>query len=140
MIYRALEISYEVGTLPCNLRGDVIDFRNMALAHLDAALTEARAGEWEGTEQEGDKITFSFHVDDFDRAEAVLKRALAGTPYAGVTSLYRVETTHAALVPELAERKERRGFAIGLGSIPAVISGVVSPSREAFTGSRIAGS
>ena len=109
MIYRALEISYEVGTLPCNLRGDVIDFRNMALAHLDAALTEARAGEWEGTEQEGDKITFSFHVDDFDRAEAVLKRALAGTPYAGVTSLYRVETTHAALVPELAEAFVNRG-------------------------------
>ena len=129
MIYKALEISYETGSLPANVRGDLVDFRNMALAHIDAAFTEADVGEWEGTEVEGDKTVFSFHVLDFDRAEAILKRALMGTPYAAIAALHRVETTHEELVPELARKEERRGFALGLGSLPAVIGSVVSPAR-----------
>ncbi len=95
---KSLEIYYDVATMPGVAPGDMqaaLGFRNAAMDHIELAL--GPAGEWEGAEIGTDPATgqiaanFGFTVEDFDAAEAIIRRAVAGTPYAVIREIRRAE-------------------------------------------------
>ncbi|MCB1337567.1 MAG: hypothetical protein KDK10_08985 [Maritimibacter sp.] len=100
MIEKSIEIYYDVSTILHAPGGDLLaalEFRNDALEVIDAALEDAGAGEWEGAEIGTDPLTgapevnFGFAVDDFDLAEAIVRAAVADTPYVGIREIRRSE-------------------------------------------------
>lgn len=107
MIEKSIEIYYDVARIPRAAGGDMLaalEFRNDALELIDAALEDAGAGEWEGARIGADpktgaqQVHFAFAVDDFETAEAIVRAAVAGTPYASIREIVRSETDTAAAV------------------------------------------
>ncbi len=104
MTYKSIEIYYDIENIPGiqdrgPFSGQALEFRNRAMDHIEAALTAAGAGEWQGAEIGSGEVNFGFDVDDFDRAEAVIREAVAGTEYEGFREIERREMTE----EELAE-------------------------------------
>lgn len=88
----SIEIYYDTATIPPEF-GTPLTFRNAAMALVDDALEKAYAGEWVSAEQGARQVNFGFNVDDFDEAEAIVRGAVAGTPYANIREIIR--TKHA---------------------------------------------
>jgi len=92
MLVRSLEVRYDIASIPEMTPGDVdraLDFRDAAIELIEDALLEAGAGEWEGAGIGRGEIRFAFMVDDFDAAEAIVRRVVADTPYANVGAITR---------------------------------------------------
>ncbi len=100
MTYRSIELYYDIENIPGiedrgAFSGQALEFRNRAMDFIDNALESANAGTWEGAEIGHTEINFGFEVDDFDRAEAVIREAVAGTEYEGFREMRRREMTEA---------------------------------------------
>ncbi len=74
-----------------------LDFRADAIELIEDALVEAGAGEWEGAEIGAGEVNFAFAVDDFDRAEAIVRKAVKGTKFAGIREILRNESNLAEI-------------------------------------------
>lgn len=111
MLFKSIEIFYDIDTIPdvatnaarsgapqCDEADRVLDFRGEAIELIEEALLSAHAGEWEGAGIGRGEVSFGFAVDDFDEAEAIVRKAVAGTPYAGIREIFRFETEAADLV------------------------------------------
>lgn len=85
---RAIEIYYDVEAIPPDY-ADALDFRNEAMELIEAALTEADAGEWSGAESGMGEVNFGFEVADFDQAEKVVRAAVADTPFSAIREITR---------------------------------------------------
>jgi len=57
----------------------------------DALLKAIPQAEWVGAEIGMGKVNFGFDVPDFDRAEAIIRAAIKGTPYENVREFDRCE-------------------------------------------------
>lgn len=94
MIERSIEVFYDIATIPGieaaeDALGAALDFRNAALDVVEAALSAAGAGTWSGAEIGSGAISVGFDVEDFDAAEAVVRAAVAGTPFAAIREITR---------------------------------------------------
>ena len=99
MRFRSIEISYDMAAIPgtgADERSRALDFRNVAMELMESALLAARAGEWEGAEIGRARVNFGFAVRDFEVAEAIVRGAVAGTPYQHFRSITRAEYAPAA--------------------------------------------
>ncbi|PIE07672.1 MAG: hypothetical protein CSA74_05945 [Rhodobacterales bacterium] len=105
MTYKSIEIYYDIGKIPGIAATDektgfprpeeiglALDFRNNAMELIEEALMEAGAGEWEGAEIGMGEVNFGFTVDDFERAEAIVRKAVEGTEFAGIREIARTES------------------------------------------------
>ncbi len=86
----SIEIYYDTATIPTEF-GDPLTFRNAAMAVVEDALEKAGAGEWAGAEYGAGEVNFGFDVENFDVAEAIVRRAVAGTPYANIREIVRTD-------------------------------------------------
>ena len=111
MVFKSIEIFYDIDTIPAVSaavarpgvpRWDeaerALEFRSDAIEVIEDALVAAHAGEWEGAGIGRGEVSFGFAVDDFDQAEAIVRAAVAGTPYAGIREIFRFETAMGDLV------------------------------------------
>ncbi|MEZ5715289.1 MAG: hypothetical protein R3D85_09040 [Paracoccaceae bacterium] len=98
MQVKSIEIYYDVKSIPGLGNGDpvrALDFRNAAMELIENALLDADAGEWAGAElgangETGEpEVNFGFDVTDFDRAEAVVRATVKGTPYENIRVIER---------------------------------------------------
>ncbi|MDU8925985.1 hypothetical protein RXV86_01170 [Alisedimentitalea sp. MJ-SS2] len=99
MIMKSIEVYYDIATIPGIAQSDLhgaLDFRNSAMELVETALEEAGAGEWEGAEIGMGEVNFGFSVEDFDRAEGIVRKAVTGTPYANIREITRSEFDPAA--------------------------------------------
>lgn len=112
MIVKSLEIHYSFSDIAaaegepvCASRA--LEFRNAAMCLIEDALTEAEAGEWAGAEIGANletgapEVNIGFDVEDFDRAEAIVRAAVEGTPYAAISEIERREFDPAQLAAAL---------------------------------------
>lgn len=97
-LFRALQVIYRVDDIPGALSlSDTLAFRNAAMDHIERALLAADAGEWIGAEAGHDPLcgsavaSLGFEVHDLDEAEELIRRAVAGTPYAPILRIDRRE-------------------------------------------------
>ncbi len=111
MVFRSIEIYYDIDTIP-GLSGIVarpgvprwdeadraLDFRNEAIDLIEDALLAADAGEWEDAEIGRGEVNFGFAIDDFEEAERIVRKTVAGTPFAGIREIVRSELDLADLV------------------------------------------
>lgn len=93
---KSIEIYYDIANIPgMDIKdvdpGAALDFRNAAMELIETALEAEEAGEWEGAEIGMGEVNFGFTVEDFDRAEAIVRKAVEGTPYAGIRNIERTE-------------------------------------------------
>ena len=88
--WKAIEIYYDIAAIPVG-QGDPLDFRNAAMERIEAALEDAGAGAWTGADSGMGEVNFGFEVEDFEAAEAIVRRAVAGTPFAGIREIARKE-------------------------------------------------
>ena len=108
MVFKSIEIYYDIDaipglsttTTPAGMpRWDeaerALAFRNDAIDLIEEALV---AAEWEGAEIGHGEVNFGFAVEDFDAAEAVVRKAVAGTPYSGFREIVRNEVDGVQLV------------------------------------------
>lgn len=100
MRIKSVEVYYNVNRIPDMYPGDwdhALEFRNAAMELIENAIIDAHAGEWAGAEigsnrETGEpEVNFGFEVEDFDAAEAVIQKAVAGTPYANIREIARRE-------------------------------------------------
>lgn len=94
MTNKTIEIYYDIADIPGGSKRSLfcsaaLDFRNAAMEHIERALTEAGAGEWSGAEIGGGEVNFGFDVEDFDRAEAVIRDAVKGTRFDCIREIER---------------------------------------------------
>lgn len=75
-----IEIYYDIASIPAGFPHP-LDFRNAAMELIERALTDAGAGEWDGAEIGMGEVNFGFEVEGFDRAEAIVRAAVKGTPF-----------------------------------------------------------
>lgn len=85
----SIEIYYDASSIPSEF-GDPLTFRNAAMAVVEDALEKAGAGEWAGAEYGSGEVNFGFDVEDFEQAEAIVRKAVAGTPYANIREIARI--------------------------------------------------
>lgn len=110
MVFRSIEIYYDIDTIPglCAAvakpgapRWDDTDralaFRSDAIEVIEDALVDAEAGEWEGAGIDRNAVNFGFAVDDFDAAEAIVRKAVAGTRFENFREIVRNEFPLAAV-------------------------------------------
>ena len=111
MTFKSIEIYYDIDRIP-GVSGEVamhglprediaqaaLEFRNDAIELIEDALLAAKAGEWEGAEIGQGEVNFGFAVDDFDQAEAIVRRAVAGTRFENFREIVRNEFDMADLV------------------------------------------
>jgi len=111
MTFKSIEVYYDIDRIPgtpTNLgwlgrhpKGPdhaALDFRNDAIELIEDALLAARAGEWEGAEIGMGEVNFGFAVDDFDQAEAIVRKTVAGTKFEHFREIVRNEFDMADLV------------------------------------------
>ena len=96
MSYKSIEIYYDVATIPGisdrdEWSNEALAFRNRAMEFVEDAISGAGVGEWAGAEIGSGEVNFGFDVDDFDRAEAVVREAVAGTEFEGIREIQRRE-------------------------------------------------
>lgn len=104
MVFRRIEIYYDIdqipglseeGTgsgLPCqDGRDRALDFRGEAIELIENALVAAEMGEWEAAGIGRGAVHLGFAVDEFDAAEEVVRKAVAGTPFSGIREIVRSE-------------------------------------------------
>ena len=85
-------IHYDIASIPGACADGpmaALSFRNAAKRLVDAALTKAGLGHWTASAIGEGEITCAFETDDPERAEAIARQALEGTPYAGVKGISR---------------------------------------------------
>lgn len=85
--YQSIEIYYDVADIPEDQ--NPIDFREAACSVIESALMDAGAGEWAGAESGSGEVNFGFEVDDFERAEKIVRAAVKGTPFEGIREITR---------------------------------------------------
>lgn len=85
---KSIEIYYDVDAIPLEFP-DALEFRNAACELVEAALADAGAGEWSGADSGLGEVNFGFEVEDFDRAERIVRAAVAGTPFEGIRDITR---------------------------------------------------
>ncbi len=135
---KSIEIYYDIADIPglknrASFSGEALGFRNDAMEHIENALLDAGAGEWEGAEIGAKEINFGFSVEDFDRAEAIVRDCVAGTRFVGIREISRCEMSDeeleelAANQPSAAEIpfKFRVVRLIGFALAPIVLIGLV---------------
>lgn len=98
MTMKSIEIYYNIADIPdisdrSGSSSEALSFRNVAMEHIENAMTAANAGEWIGAEIGSGEVNFGFDVNDFDAAEAVVRAAVAGTPYDCIREITRREFT-----------------------------------------------
>lgn len=100
MRYKSIEIYYDVSAIPGIDKDDfgaALNFRNAAMERVERALEEAGEGKWTGAEIGGNfetgeaEVNFGFQVQDFDRAEMIVRWAVADTPYDCIREITRHE-------------------------------------------------
>jgi len=103
---KSIEIYYTIADIPDitdrnAFSGQALSFRNEAMDHIEQALLEADAGEWQGAEIGADEVNFGFDVSDFDQAEQIVRAAVAGTRFENFREIVRNEMDMADFeVPE----------------------------------------
>lgn len=104
---KSIEIFYDIQSIPGvgsdELNVVALDFRNEAMNLVEAALLEAEMGEWIGAEIGIGEVNFGFEVLDFDEAEALVRKAVAGTPYENIDRIERSEYEAGDFDDELVE-------------------------------------
>lgn len=85
---KSIEIYYDTDTIPSHFP-DPLAFREAACEVIEKALTVAGAGEWSGAESGGGEVNFGFEVEDFDRAEKIVRAAVKGTVFADIREITR---------------------------------------------------
>ncbi|MEL6915958.1 MAG: hypothetical protein AAFP13_15795 [Pseudomonadota bacterium] len=93
MTDKSIEVYHDIAAIPGEEAP--LEFRNAAMALIEAALEEAGAGEWEGAEIGAGEVNIGFEVEDFDVAEGIVRAAVAGTRLAGIARIERREMTEA---------------------------------------------
>ena len=96
MTMKSIEIYYNIVDIPditdrSDFSPEALPFRNAAMEHIENAMTAVNAGEWVGAEIGSGEVNFGFDVEDFDTAEAVVRTAVAGTPYDCIREITRNE-------------------------------------------------
>lgn len=86
--YKSIEIYYDVGSIPEGFDGP-LSFRNEAMEHIELAIQNAGCGEWAGAEIGMGEVNFGFEVEDFERAEEIVRTAVRDTPYEGIREITR---------------------------------------------------
>lgn len=102
MQVKSIEIYYDVSAIPGLGEADpvrVLDFQSAAMELIENALLDADAGEGagdgasDGPGAQGlggaGQLAFGFDVADFDRAEAIVRSAVKGTPYQNIRQIER---------------------------------------------------
>ncbi|MDA8585576.1 hypothetical protein N9L47_04805 [Rhodobacteraceae bacterium] len=95
--YRSIEVYYSVPNIPDGQ--NALDFRNEAMELIEAALGKADAGEWAGAESGANfetgepEVNFGFEVEDFDRAEKIVRDTVRGTPFDCIREITRYDST-----------------------------------------------
>lgn len=77
-------------------------YRNAAIKVVERAMTAPRAGEWTGAEVGTDEVNFGFEVEDFERAESVVREAVRGTRFDKIREIRRSEFDEAAFLSQVA--------------------------------------
>ena len=111
MVFKSIEIYYDIDDIPglsavvakpglprWDETDRALDFRNNAIELIEDALVAAQAGEWEAAEIGRGEVNFGFAVDDFEAAERIVRKTVAGTPFAGIREIVRSELDMADLV------------------------------------------
>jgi len=104
MVFKSIEIYYDIDNIPgisvvvprpglprWDETDRALNFRNEAIELIEDALLSAHVGEWEGAELGRGEVNFGFAVDDFDEAERIVRKTVAGTPFAGIREIVRSE-------------------------------------------------
>lgn len=110
MGFKSIEIYYDIDGIeartgrdaqPGVVRWDVaeraLEFRADAIELIEEALIDAHAGEWEGAGIGRNEVSFGFAVDDFDTAEAIVRKAVSGTRFENFRQIVRNEFDMVAL-------------------------------------------
>ena len=105
---KTLEIFYHFKDIPgvdpsASFSAEALDFRNSAMELIEAALAEEGLGEWVGAESGSGEVNFGFDVEDFDAAEAAVRRAVKGTPYESISRIERNEFDPEAFLREQSD-------------------------------------
>lgn len=88
--YKSIEIYYSIADIPPGYEHP-LEFRNEAMHVAEAALEAANAGEWTGAEIGMGVVNFGFEVKNFEKAEAIVRTALQGTPFDCIREITRYE-------------------------------------------------
>lgn len=101
-VMKSIEIYYDTKDIPGAAPGEdlsfaALEFRNAAMDLIEEALAAEDLGEWIGAEIGGGEVNFGFDVEDFDAAEAAVRRAVQGTPYENIREIERREFDPEAL-------------------------------------------
>lgn len=99
---KSIEIHYDIDTIPGICAGGAepgmsrrdtadraLEFRDDAIELIEDALIAAGAGEWEAARIGRGEVNCGFAVDDFDAAEAIVRKAVVGTPFAAIREIVR---------------------------------------------------
>ena len=70
---------------------EALTFRNAAMELIEAGLEAEQLGHWAGARITKNDVHFSFAVEDFDMAEAVIRATVEGTPYEAISEIRREE-------------------------------------------------
>jgi len=110
LVFKSIEIYYDIDNIPdisavvarpgvprWDEADRALDFRNEAIELIEHALVAADAGEWEAAQIGRGEVNFGFAVDDFDEAERIVRKTVAGTPFAGIREIVRSESGMADL-------------------------------------------
>jgi hypothetical protein len=89
--YKSIEIYYDIDSIP-KTYGHPLDFRNTAMELIEAALEAEEAGEWSGAEIGMGEVNFGFEVEDFEIAEAIVRKAVKGTDFANIREITRYDS------------------------------------------------
>lgn len=92
MSYKSIEVYYDISAISGQ---DPLEFRNDAMHLIEAALEKAGLGEWAGAESGMGEVNFGFEVEDFARAEAVIRKTVSGTKYDCFREITRFEMDEA---------------------------------------------
>lgn len=97
MSYKAIEIFYDIESIPGIDPNkisptDALDFRNEAMELIEAALLESGLGNWVGAEIGMDEVNFGFEVDDFEEAENLVRKSVAGTKFENIREISQFES------------------------------------------------
>jgi len=106
MSLKSIEIYYNIADIPgisdrSGFSREGLEFRNDAMEHIEVALQNANAGEWEGAEIGSGEVNFGFSVADFDYAEKIVRESVVGTEFDCIREIQRSEIT----AEEMAEQE-----------------------------------
>ncbi|MEM9032692.1 MAG: hypothetical protein AAGB18_08595 [Pseudomonadota bacterium] len=98
MIYKSIEIYYDIASIPgCDGSNPedprAVPFRDDARELITDALAKARLGTPEGAEIGMGEVNFGFEVRNCELAEAMVRKAVQGTPFAGIREIVHFEDT-----------------------------------------------